>query len=457
MDTSRLTAYKTLLRFESHQEKPDSIIERFTVGSEISTRDRAFISEIVYGVLRWRRGLDLIIESQSKRPISKIDTPVLALLRMGLYQAFGMSKTPQSAAVNETVKIAKSNNKTRHASGFINAVIRGAIRSTCKSGDKPPSISKIACSMVKGNNRAPLGAQYSFPDWIVQRWINNFGTETAEKIMDESNQRAPVFIRVNRLKINTNDFETALAESSLEAERVGWSDDLYILTKGTLHLGSELITNGYCRAQDGASYISASLLAPASDETIADICCGKGIKTALFAEQMKNSGTIFCVDTSYNSLTELNNNLHNLEVKIHYPTLADATGVWPVNQRFDKIFIDAPCSGTGVLRRRPDGKWTKSEETIKRMAKLQIAILQRAVGYLADGGELVYAVCSIEPEEGKTQVDRLLEEHSSLARADIAKDQPEFTQFINEDGDFFNLPGNGKMDGFYAAKLVKAD
>ncbi len=452
MDRSRQIAFKALLRFEKYQGKPDSIIERLTCNVGIDGRDKAFITEIVYGVLRWRRALDLIAGSQSRRPISKIDAPVLTLLRMGLYQAFGMSKTPRSAAVNETVELAKADNSTKHTSGFINAVIRGAIRAAGVNENEPMHISQVALSFID-DDRARLGAQYSFPDWLVKRWINNFGEQTAERIMDASNQRAPVFLRVNRLKIDNSGFEMALAKSGLEAERVEWADDLYMLTEGSLSPDSELITDGLCRGQDGASYISADLLSPAPHETVADICCGKGIKTALFAERMGNSGSIFCGDSNCNALVELNRNLRSLDAKIQLPVQMDASDTWPVNRLFNKIFVDAPCSGTGILRRRPEGKWTKSESLVKRMAEIQSKILDQAVDHLADGGELIYAVCSIEPEEGQLQIERLLKKLPGLARVDITKERPEYAQFINDQSEFYNLPGSGNMDGFYAAKL----
>ncbi|VAX25970.1 16S rRNA (cytosine(967)-C(5))-methyltransferase [hydrothermal vent metagenome] len=454
-DLPRQTAFEILLEIEERNSRIDAVLNANLAYSGFSRRDRAFVSEIVYGVTRHKRALDTILLLACARPLRKVDTPVLQLLRAGLYQAVAMSKTPVSASVNETVNIAKANPRLKKSAGFINGVLRSTLRKAKEidAGSIPDYVRKTQKNGIADEKR--VGEIYSFPDWISGRWIRQFGVETAERIMRESNRQAPVFIRVNRLKSNLAKIKAMMDKKGIEAEPVEWAKGLLKVTKGSIFPGSELVAGGFIQPQDGASYMAAKLLGARPGDIVADVCCGKGIKSGLFAEMMQNRGVLDDYDVKSSNIGLFLSNMARLGALNCRLIIADMTNNWPVKRKYNKIFIDAPCSGTGVLRRHPEGKWNKSAELIDRMAGVQSKILSRAGDYLGKGGSIVYAVCSIEPEEGEEQVERFLSKRPDFIRANLKDEAPELVDYINEKGDLFILPGDGGMDGFFSAKITK--
>ncbi|VAX19571.1 16S rRNA (cytosine(967)-C(5))-methyltransferase [hydrothermal vent metagenome] len=430
----------------------NALLEENTL--KLDERDKRFVAELVYGVTRWKRSLDLIIDKLSKTPIQKINAPTLVLLRMGLYQIFEMSKTPLSAAVNETVNLARTHHKARHFAGFINGILRTSIRKTGADKERKNLADAIA-PLIDNNSHASLaaGLKSSFPDWIAEKWINQFGLETAQRIMQKSNERAPVFFRLNDLKISPAEFAKNLAEWEMEAEPVNFANGMWHLIKGKITPASEPVLKGFIQPQDVSSFLAANILSVKPGDIVADICCGKGIKSGALASSMQNQGFIFCVDKSGGQLENLVTNMKRLGVSITQPVMADTAKSWPTKKMFNKIMIDAPCSGTGTLRRHPEGKWNKTPELVKDMTKIQRAILQTAVKHLAPNGSLVYSVCSIEPEEGTQIIDSILTNEPTLKRDKIKTSGTE--NFITPKGDLLILPGNNNMDGFYTALITK--
>lgn len=449
-DPPRLTALKLLLRLESRKARIDALLAPVLSDNSMPDTDKAFVSELVYGVTRWRRALDAIIAKASSTPPGKMDQPVLVLLRMGAYQLAGMTKAPAYAAVNETVNIAKGHKKARHLTGFINGVLRGVARLVEKKRGAP--LWKIVKELQPA---ATLGETHSFPDWLVERWLENFGEAATVRILKESNKRAPVFFRLNTLKIGREEFEAGISEWGMSAERLDWARDGYRLTEGKLTPDSPAVSEGLVQPQDASTIVAPSLLAPEKGDIVSDVCCGKGIKSGALAQWMENDGTILAMDIYPQRLSMLAANMARLDVKICRPVAADAASTWPVGVAFKKILVDAPCSSTGVLRRRPEGKWNKGPELSGEMAALQYDMLSRAADSLAPGGTLVYSVCSIEPEEGALVIERFLSARADMARDDIKKGMPALSRFLDERGDVFILPGDGGMDGFYAVRLVK--
>jgi 16S rRNA (cytosine967-C5)-methyltransferase len=271
--------------------------------------------------------------------------------------------------------------------------------------------------------------------------------------MEESNVQAPVFIRVNKLKTNLKEMSTKLAQEGIGVEPVEWADGLLKVTKGSLFPDSELVADRLIQPQDGASYIAAKLLDPRPGDIVADVCCGKGIKSSLFSEMMQNIGILACFDHKIAIIDPFLHNMTRFVAENYSLIIANMVQNWPIKGKYNKIFIDAPCSGTGVLRRHPEGKWNKSEELIERMTKVGKGILSRAADHLEMGGSIIYAVCSIEPEEGEDQVSRFLSNRPDFFRVNLKEEAPQLGDFINEKGDLFILPGKGGMDGFFAAKI----
>ncbi|VAX19306.1 16S rRNA (cytosine(967)-C(5))-methyltransferase [hydrothermal vent metagenome] len=454
-DLPRQTTFEILLEIEERNSRIGAVLRANSAYSGFSRRDRAFVSEIVYGVTRHKRSLDTILALACKRPLRKVDARVLQLLRAGLYQAVAMSKTPVSASVNETVNIAKADPKLAKSAGFINGVLRSTLRKAKEIGAE--SISDYVRKTQKNGiaDEKRVGEIYSFPDWISGRWIRQFGIEVAERVMQESNRQAPVFIRVNRLKSDFKKIKAMIDEEGIETEPVKWADGLLKVTKGSVFPDSELVTGGFIQPQDGASYMAAQLLDAQPGEIVADVCCGKGIKSGLFSEMMQNRGILASFDVKSSNTGPFSQNMAHYGVVNCKLIIADMASDWPIKRKYSKIFVDAPCSGTGVLRRHPEGKWNKSAELVKRMAGLQSKILSCAGDHLEKGGSMVYAVCSIEPEEGDEQVERFLSKRQDFTRVNLKKEAPELSDFISEDGDLFIMPGDGGMDGFFATKIMK--
>lgn len=444
---------KILVELERRKARIDPLLTAERGKGALGERELAFVSEIVYGVTRWRRTLDTVIEAASDRPLARIGPLVMALLRMGLYQAAMMSSAPAYAAVNETVALAKSRPRSRPAAGFVNAVLRRAVRAAAGRSLRETAEELLPAGLP---GHARLGRIHSFPDWLAERWIKNFGPGAAERIMEESNRRGPVFFRLNTLKTRPDDFEKSFAGWGLEAERVPWARDVYKLTGGRITPESAPVRLGLIQPQDASSAVAASLLGPAPGENVADACCGVGVKSGAFAQWMENNGMLFSMDISRAKFAEGARNMNRLGVVNSRRVLADAAAPWPAKRPFGKIFLDAPCSATGTLRRRPEGKWNKDPGLISAMAGLQWDMINHAADSLAPGGALVYSVCSIEPEEGVMIVERLLEKRTDFKRDIRPGGGTEAAGFFDERGDFFTLPGDGGMDGFYAARLVRA-
>ena len=442
------------MELESRGARIDVLLDSFLRKSSLGERDRSFVSELVYGVVRWKRSLDTIIAKASSTPLGKINPAVLTLLRMGVYQAAVM-KTPPHAAVNETVALAKTDGRSRHLGGFVNGVLRGAVRLIGAMAAEP--VWKIVEALCEPGLPVceRLGRMYSFPGWMVERWVKTFGVERAEAALRGSDARAPVFFRMNGLKITADEFEARFGGWGIEAERLAIARSAWRLVNGKLTPDSEPVAAGYAQPQDLSSMVAAGLLGSGPGDLVADICCGRGIKSGCFADQMENRGAILCLDSSWRRLVELVANMRRAGVEICRPILADAGARWPFSRTFGKIFVDAPCSGSGVLRRHPEGKWNKGPELIGQMAETQGKIIGRAAESLAPGGMMVYSVCSIEPEEGIDVVERLLSSRNDIRRVDVRSLFPGLDGCVNEAGDFFVLPGFRGMDGFYAAALAR--
>ncbi|MBI5814013.1 MAG: 16S rRNA (cytosine(967)-C(5))-methyltransferase RsmB [Nitrospinae bacterium] len=455
-DLPRLTALKILHKASQKGARLEPVLESHLAKEKMEDRDRAFVSELVYGVVRWRRGLDEIIQGASGRPVKAIDPYVLDILRLGLVQMTVLTKVPVSAAVNESVNLARSASSTRPSTGFVNGVLRGIIR---KFGlnKKRRTVMEMAESIVpkKAPPRERLAVKYSFPDWMVKRWAAKYGEKGAETILAGSQKQAPVFFRLNVREHAAGEIEKKFAEWGIAAEKFEYVENAYRLTKGKITPRSPFFMQGHVQPQDGASMIAASLLEPAENGLSADICCGKGIKTGFFASRIRD-GKIVAMDNSFLKLSHLKTNMRRQGIANVKAVATDAASPWPVKARFGAIYIDAPCSGSGLFRRHPEGKWNKGLELVHEMAKLQLAMLGRAAVELAAGGVMVYSVCSIEPEEGEEQVERFLSGDRRFKRDNIKSKRPDLAEFITQKGDILILPGQKGMDGFFAARLVRA-
>ncbi len=414
----------------------------------LSGRDRKFINILIFGVLRWREKIDWIIARHSNTPLKKINPGVLNILRLGLYQIFFLDRVPDSAAVNTSVELAKQS-APQWVVKYVNAVLRNAVRNqnalSFPSADDDPA-------------RA-ISINQSFPLWLTRRWIRRFGIKDCRKLCDSFNAIPPITVRCNTLKVQREQLQAALLPDAEAICRTSFSPvGLRFEHPQKPIFEFSAFQNGWFQVQDEAAQLIACLLAPQPDEIILDACAGVGGKTGHIAQLMENRGRIIAADRDSNKLSQLNHTMQQLGV-------GNVTAAkFDFNQSaqkfkysdFDRILVDAPCSGTGVIRRNPDTKWNVSEALFTESGKNQLHLLQNISSLLKIGGTLMYAVCSFEPEENESVVSRFLQTHKNFEVCRSYSDLPfDIRLFSDSNGFFRTFPHIHDMDGFFAVCLKR--
>jgi 16S rRNA (cytosine967-C5)-methyltransferase len=446
---ARDVALEALNRPDSVREFPLQHLERvLRQDKHVTQRDRAFIYNLVQGVFRWRLRLDWIIKQSVNFPFRTIEPPVLNVLRMALYQIFFMDRVPQSAAVNEAVKQAKAVGKGP-AAGFVN----GILRRICRQKDK------ITFPDKKEDPAQYLSVFYSYPSWLVKKWMNELGTAPAERLLDAGNQIPDLVIRTNSLKIDRTGLIGLLEDEGVVAGPTKHSPDgvrLEGLKGGVVLL--EAFKKGLFQVQGEAPQICSHLLNPVSGDSVLDLCAGLGGKSTHLAELMGGKGRVVSLDISHDRLVMLLDSVRRLEINGIHPVVANAdTSLGSLKKgRFDKILVDAPCSGLGIISKHPDGKWSRDESDIKRLARLQERILNRAVPLIKSRGTMLYVTCTVSREENERVVSKLLTKNPGIILENLKDHAPDWAMgFIDNQGFFKTLPHLHGMDGFFAALFRK--
>lgn len=406
--------------------------------NQMDPKDKGLFYNILYGVLRKRGNLDKIIARNSDKNFNKIDIPVLNTLRTGIYQMVYLEKIPVSAAVNTSVEIVKSGG-FKSASGFVNGILRNFSRDF-----DPKKYFKYE------KNSA------DFPKWMTKRWEKRFGKKITEDLCTFYNEVPPITLRVNTVKTTKKDLCELLAPA---AENI-WQDisgkDSISLIKPKFAVNRlPGFKKGFFQVQDSGAQFVTALLDPQPNDNIMDACAGFGGKTGYIAQLTKGKAKITAADSNKVKLEALKEEMLRLGFSSCVKTaVIDLTKSSQKIQSgyFDKILIDAPCSGLGVLRRNPDTKWKRTLKDIQECAKTQKIILKNTASLLKKGGLLLYCVCSFEPEETTEVVNGFLETNKDFKRADLSS---KGIKFIDENGDVAIFPHISNTDGFFAALLVK--
>ncbi len=432
----------------------------------LDPRERALVTELVYGVTRWQKTLDWYLNQVCKKPLQKTAPVLRQLLRLGAYQLFMLEKIPPSAAVNETVKLAgKYAKRLRLPAKTAKGVVNGVLRQLQRQRDtlKSPETLSDVCTR--------LAYQYSFPEWMVKRWVARLGEEQAEEACRIHNQPPHLMLRVNTLKTSLPDIQRRLAGKARSMRPLpGNLPGLVVSGTGPV---SDLTCyqNGLCTIQNASSMLIALLLDPQPGEHILETCAGTGIKIAHIGELMGNQGQITAVDLYEKKLRRLRENCHRLGISIVRTYCGDmttshelpgyrhnaSTGVRRRHRTgFDRILVDAPCSGFGVLRKHPEAKWTRRESQFAEFQALQLQLLSQAATLLrSDGGVLVYSTCTTEPEENEDVIIRFLVEHKGFRLESLLPCIPEeLQQCVTSEGFLRIDPPQGYFDGFFCAKLI---
>jgi len=438
----RLIAIKILNAFEKDKKLKEHI-ERFTVN--LSPLDRAFIREIVSGTVRYLRLLDFSIEKATGKRLKQQKNAVRNGLRLIAYQIF-FTNVPPYAAVNETVEAVKRL-AGKKVAGFVNAVSKKLINFDCQR-----EIKKIPDYFER------ISILYSFETWMIKRWSEFYGKEEIEEFLKGLNRVAPLFVRINRIKISQQELLDLFQKAGIEAEAHPFIPDM-IRIKGRVSI--ETIPGyreGYFYIQDPASFLSAYLLDPKPGELILDVGAAPGGKTTAISSLTLDRAKVVAVDISRERMKLLEDNVRRLGISNVEPIVIDIQKdkkfIEKYEGSFDRILIDAPCSATGVIRRHPEGKWNKSLKLIEHNQIIQRNLLSSCYRLLKPGGILLYSVCSLEREEGEENIN--FSEYMGYKRT-ILYNLPTNLESFEERGTLRVFSHRDNMDGFFYALLKKSN
>lgn len=444
-------ALAVLNSLENSYRFPKRFLEdAFQQASHLKERDRAFTIHLVQGVLRWRLRLDWMVQNSVRFPFKKIEPPVLNILRIALYQIYFMDRVPESAAVNEAVKQAKAIKPDRVA-GFVNGILRNICRNK-KQFEFPDS---------KEDPVGYLSVFYSYPTWLVEKWIREIGIDSAEHMLLAGNCIPKLVVRTNTLRIDRPSLIKCLEREGVEAKPTSYAPEGVLLTnfKGPVDQ-LKSFGEGLFQVQSEAAQVSVQLLSPKPGERILDICAGLGGKSTHMAQLMGAEGEVLALDMNHYRLLALAQSSYRLGTGNIWSVVADAASqsLPMVDSSFDKILVDGPCSALGTISRHPDAKWIRSERDIKRLSFLQRHILNNAVPVLHKGGKMLYVTCTISREENEEVVSDFLERNREMTLENLKDFVPEWGLDLIEDHGFFKpFPHLHGMDGFFGALFTKVD
>lgn len=408
-------------------------------------KDENLIRELVYGVIENLLYIDYIISKLSNIKISKIHPPILKILRMGVYQIAFMDKIPDRAAVNEAVKLSKKYGH-RGVSGFVNGVLRNFSR-------KKEDIMKI-----ESRSRSEyLSIKYSHPKWMVEKWIKEYGYEFTESLCKGNNSRPKLNIRVNTLKISRDQLMDRLSAYGYILQKTLYAKDGIIVENPSRITDTEEFKLGYFFIQDESSMLVAQIANPKENSLVLDLCSAPGGKATHLAQLMNNKGKIISRDIYNHKLDLIEENVTRLGIDIIDTEIFDATELDSnLVEKVDYCIIDAPCSGLGIIRRRPEIKWNRKEEDIKDLIQIQRRILNNAKHYIKPGGRIIYSTCTINPDENINLINEFVGENRELKLIGF-----EELLSCNEKMETANkgyvqlFPHLHGTDGFFIAKIEK--
>lgn len=430
--SARKTAVTLLIQREKTQGYSNLMLDNALSKSELDIRDKRLCAALCYGVLERQLTLDYVIRKYSKKPPEKLDSAVLQILRTGLYQLLYMEQIPDTAAVSESVKLAKKFRKTS-ASGFVNAVLRSFIRDDKKIDYPEEPVQKA--SIV-----------YSIPEWMVKKLFDSLGEKETLGFFEDAQGVPPLTIRRNPLIITEEALLSELAEYGIE--RHSYVYDAYILKNGGNIRENKVFKKGGFHVQDVASQLCAMALDAKENMTVLDLCAAPGGKTFTIAEHMNGKGKVYAFDLFEQRAGLIAKGAERLHLQNVCAKQGDASVYNDALPKADRVLCDVPCSGIGVMRRKPEIRY-KSEEELKGLSKVQMAILENAARYVKPGGILLYSTCTILKEENEQVAEAFLLSHPEFEEVPLL---PELNEKLS--GSMITLlPSLFGSDGFFMAKF----
>ncbi|MBS4032146.1 MAG: 16S rRNA (cytosine(967)-C(5))-methyltransferase RsmB [Clostridiales bacterium] len=412
---------------------------------QMDPRDKRLAAEITYGVVSYKMTLDWLISQAAGRPVSKLDKLVLTILRIGFYQLFYLDRVPESAACNATVELIKKSKKKGLAS-FVNGVMRGALRKKDTFPWPDRDTDEVGY----------LSLKYAHPHWLVSRWVSRLGSEEAEALLAANNRPAPLSVRTNTLRVTRPELIEALEGQGVKAVPGEVTPEDVILEGSGRLTGLMAYRSGYFQVQGESAMLTSRILDPAPGEQVLDGCSAPGGKTTHLAQLMENQGKIVALDIYPHRLTLVDATCRRLGIDIVRTQCLDVReATEELVGVFDRILLDVPCSGFGVIRRKPDLKWRRKEENIKELSNVQKAILNAAAGILKPGGIIVYSTCTNEPEETDEVITSFLSSHSDFGVVAQETYLPKSWQDSAGEHGIHLYPHIHGVDGFFISRLQK--
>lgn len=400
MGDARMTAAKLLMRMESSGSYSNILLDHVFDHSELSERDKAFAAALFYGVTERQLTLDYIIEQNSSLPFGKLDKNAVTVLRMGLYQLLYMPSVPESAAVNESVKLCK-NLKLFHATGFVNGLLRGFVR-------KGKQVSYEGLS-----DEERLSAEFSCPRRLTDKWTSEYGADNARKILEASVGAPPIYARVNTLKVSEDELVDILKRDGIKAEVFPRLSGCVRLEKTGDIERSQAFKDGLFHIQDVSSQLCCLTLRPIVNETVLDICAAPGGKSFTMAELMGNNGRVVSMDLYEQRVKLINEGARRLGLRIVEPRVNNAVSFNGELPQADRVLCDVPCSCLGTIRRKPEIKY--KDEDVSELPRLQKAILEISARYVKVGGTLVYSTCTLSKAENEGVAEEFARSHDDFS------------------------------------------
>lgn len=441
--SARRLAYQALYDVLEKGAYANITLQTIWATYHLKKEESHLLTELVYGVLRKYNHLLWIISRLSKQPLKKLHPSVRILLCLGLYQLLFLSRIPESAAVNESVKIAR---KVTHQGNvrFINGLLRNYLRQK----------EEIIIPTAEENQSLHDELTYNLPAWLLQRWEKEWGRDRMEKVAAALNETPALTVRVNPLKTTKNDFQKAMAEQQIEGEEIPGLSEGFIIRKGAGQFFAKFLPAGVAYVQSTSSMVPAKVLAPQPGQQVLDMCAAPGSKTTQMAEMMGNEGSIDAWDLYPHKISLIKKNAKKEGITIIHAGARDSAKPMPqVNEKYDCVLLDAPCSGLGVLGHKAEIRWRRKEKDLEEFPPLQRSLLTCAASYVKPGGTLVYSTCTLNAEENEKMVDWFLHTfpdfHAEPFNLPGVKNAP--------DGQMTLWPDEWGSDGFFVAKMRKED
>ncbi|MBD2089595.1 16S rRNA (cytosine(967)-C(5))-methyltransferase [Microcoleus sp. FACHB-1515] len=438
--SARQQAFLALRSITYQDAFADIALDRVLRSAQMERLDRSLTTELVYGCTRRRRTLDALIDQFATKSAAQQPPDLRIILHLGLYQLRYLTQIPPSAAVTTTVDLAKQN-RLGALSGFVNGVLRQYLRQAAEADPL----------RLPNEPIDRLAIQYSYPDWLTQLWINQFGLEVAETLCDWFNQPPSIDLRVNPLATSIDRLEAEFAAAKVRTVRLPYLPQALRLQARTGAIDAlPGFAQGWWTVQDASAQLVGHLLNPQPGEVVIDACAAPGGKTTHLAELMQDQGKIWAIDRAASRLKKVQQNADRLKLRSIETLTADSRDLPQFHKTADRVLLDAPCSGLGTLHRHADARWRQTPDSIAQLVQLQTELLAQAATWVKPGGVLVYATCTLNQQENEAIVQQFLADHPDWQ---IQPPDSEWAEFATSEGWLKIRPDQQQMDGFFMTKL----